>query len=92
MSADKLGRPWATVSQVQVGTVLEADGGFTCMAPGVPMRVVASDGGRLAVPCRDGLHAIDGQLDHDGGDFYVGLYLHPEDADPGAHVARGSDN
>jgi len=71
---DLSGRPYATVASTKAGDVLEADGDFTCMREGAKLTVTDSEDG-LMVPCRDGGHCLDGQIQsEDGTDFYMGLY------------------
>lgn len=62
---------YARVDEVQVGTVLIADGGFTCIKEGA--RLTVSDNNGLRVPCRHyGGHHLDGQLEN--GE-YIGFTL-----------------
>lgn len=76
---DPAGRPYAKVSEVKEGTVLIPGGGFTCgIREGVPVTVQKHKCG-LFIPCDEGLHALEGQLDE--GAFYIGLYLAPAVAD-----------
>lgn len=49
---------------VSPGTVLIADGGFTCMRPGA--KIVRRGPHGLYVRCGCGRHYLDGQLDDDG--------------------------
>jgi hypothetical protein len=70
---DKNGRPWATVDQVKPGSIVEADGGFTCLRKDTE-HLVYSDPDGLVVLCDYGKHHIDGQLD-DTHTYYVGLYF-----------------
>lgn len=74
MCMDKLGRPWAKIDGVEAGTVLWADGGFTCIDPGAKLEVAADEKGRLFVPCSEGRHLLDGQRE-DG--FYLGFHSAP---------------
>lgn len=73
MSRDRQGRKYATVEEVHEGLQLECDDAFTCISTG---RVVTvnKDSVGLFIPCDEGRHYLDGQLDFDGGQFYVGLY------------------
>lgn len=64
--------PFAQIADVHEGTKLIADGGFTCLKAGAAVTVERGADG-LFVPCADGKHFIDGQLDD--GDEYIGLYL-----------------
>lgn len=63
---------YAKESEVKVGTVLVADGGFTCIREGAELTVQDSGTG-LVVRCDCGTHSIDGQLDD--GEVYIGLRL-----------------
>ena len=67
-------RLFAAVSEVKAGDVLEADDGFTCLYDGE--RVEARDDGLgLFVPCTDGQHFLDGQVDDfNGTRRYTGLF------------------
>ena len=56
-------------SDVHPGTMLIADGGFTCIKEGDVLTVEADRNG-MYVPCRDGKHYLDGQVDRG---HYVGL-------------------
>ena len=75
MSRDTNGKAYATVDAVKAGDVLIADGGFTCIDKDAELTVESDPAHGLYVPCRDGKHFIDGQIEHkDGVDFYIGLY------------------
>jgi hypothetical protein len=50
---------------VNIGDVLEADGGFTCIPLGATL-VVSSDEGGFFVPCQCGKHYLEGQMAEDG--------------------------
>jgi len=65
-------KPFAKVSEVKAGTKLKADGDFTCIKENAVLTVEENDGG-LFVPCKEGHHYIDGQLDD--GDEYTGFWL-----------------
>lgn len=72
---DTKGRPWATHADVKEGTVVETDGGFTCLNRGVHKVVKADGKGRLFIDCAVGGHYLDGQCDYKDGDpVYIGLY------------------
>lgn len=62
---------------VKVGDKLVADGGFTCLRKGQVSVVARADKGELFIPCDDGMHCLDGQLEHHGerghDDELVGL-------------------
>lgn len=62
------------LSELKPGDVLIADGGFTCLLNGEACPVKAASSGNLYIPCADGQHFLDGQLDHDG-DSLLGLRL-----------------
>ena len=64
---------FAHIDEVKVGTLLEADGGFTCLRNGEVVEVERHESGELTVPCRDGTHFLDGQLDE--GNEYIGFTL-----------------
>lgn len=70
---------YAKESEVKAGTVLIADGGFTCIPVGAEL-IVKEDAAGLYVDCGDGHHYLDGQLDD--GDVYIGFTLkvsvHPD--------------
>lgn len=71
---DRSGIPWAKLANVKPGTRLRCDDGFTCMRPDV-IKVVETDAaGQPFIPCDDGKHYLEGQLDFEGGDDLVGLY------------------
>lgn len=59
------------INQVSTGTVLIPDGGFDCMLEGCPIKVF-DVGNSLAVPCNEGTHFLDGQID---GENLIGFYL-----------------
>lgn len=63
---------FAKIDDVRVGTILIADGGFSCMDENVRLVVVCDDDGNLSVPCRMGGHDLAGQIEND---HYVGLSL-----------------
>lgn len=74
---DLNGRPYALVSEVVEGTILECDGDFTCLRAG-DQRVVKTVDGRLSIDCDAEGHDLDGQLAIDEEskvEFYVGLYV-----------------
>lgn len=64
--------PWATIAQVGIGTRLVAGDGFTCLAEDTVVTVAEDEFG-LFVPCDEGRHRLDGQLDD--GDAYIGFTL-----------------
>ena len=73
MTTDVNGRKYATVLETKAGSVVQVDEGFTCIETGAQRTVKAGKEG-LYIDCRCGEHYLDGQLDFDGGAFYVGLY------------------
>lgn len=68
---------FAIVVEVTEGTILVADGGFTCIKEGSELTVARDEHGKLYVPCSSGKHYLNGQCDDDSveGAEYVGLYL-----------------
>jgi len=64
---------FATIDQVRVGTILRCDGDFTCMNAGEEKEVQKDADGNLWVPCECGRHGLEGQLDYDNFDTYVGF-------------------
>lgn len=70
MIADKNGRPYAKLSELQVDDPIEIDGGFTCAIAG--RQYVRKDGARLYFKCRDGHHYLDAQADD--GVHCTGVY------------------
>jgi len=67
-------KTFAKVSEVEEGTVLVADGGFTCLKDGDEREAKKGLGGDLYIDCSAGEHYLVGQLD-EGGNEYVGLSL-----------------
>lgn len=82
-SKDKLGRAYAKVADIKVGSVLETDGYFTCMPCSARKIVHEGDEGELYIECTGEddtpdakpceRHSLDGQISDDGL-YYVGLY------------------
>lgn len=64
---------FAKVSEVKEGTHLRADDGFTCIEHGAILKVFRNKNGELSVPCSEGGHSLDGQLEN--GEEYIGLSL-----------------
>lgn len=64
---DKQGRPYAKLSELRAGDVLELDEGFTCMRS----RTVTVQGDELGLyfNCNDGRHSLS-----QATDFLVGMY------------------
>ena len=66
-------RPYADEGSLKAEvSVIEADGGFTCLSNGQRCIVHGEKDGRLYIFCKDGKHYLDGQLDD--GDAYIGIY------------------
>jgi hypothetical protein len=68
---DKAGRPYAKLSELKAGDVVELDGDFTCRAAG-KARLFERDG-NLYFDCSEGGHNIRGQADD--GEHCMGIYL-----------------
>lgn len=67
--------PFAKAAEVEAGSVLKADGGFTCLRAGAERPVEQDDGG-LFIRCRSGKHYLDGQRERTArGVVLVGLAL-----------------
>jgi len=72
------------VNKVQIGTVLVADAGFTCLHDHELCVVNEDSRGELYVRCEEGLHGLDGQYCDRGEhgldyDHYVGFWLKGEE-------------
>ena len=61
---------YVKTNDVEVGTKLKADGGFTCLKQGDVREVREDDTGSKFIECSDGEHHLDGQLN---GEEYIGL-------------------
>ena len=70
-SADVSGRDYVRADAVKAGDLLQADGGFTCIAGGAVLPVKEFDGA-LYVDFADGCHDLAGQDDGDG--ILIGFY------------------
>lgn len=70
-SHDINGVEYAKLSETKEGDVLRCDEGFPCMKPAERIVSKRADG-TLWVPCRSGMHDLDGQCDD--GDHIVGMY------------------
>ena len=68
---DKKGREYARHSILKVGDVVETDDGFDCMSAG-PKTVIQKHN-VLCIQCFEGLHMLDGQLNHNS-DHLIGIY------------------
>ncbi len=74
MSRDKNGRPWAKISQVQAGSVLEPDGGCPCIL--AKTLKVETDNNGLWVQCIHERHYLNAHSDLASCEpTYVGFYL-----------------
>lgn len=71
-TTDTAGRPYAKLSEIQPGDILEADGGFTCMKEGKREKVIKDHDGSLFIACDCGGHHLHGQADD--GEHLIGLY------------------
>lgn len=71
---DKAGRPWAKLSEIKAGELIELDSGFTCARAG-QIQVYARASGELFFYCEDGTHLLLGQADD--GEHLVGIYKIP---------------
>jgi hypothetical protein len=69
-TADTKGRPWAKLSELYAGAMVELDGGFPCHAPG-RVQIQAGEYG-LYFECSDGHHYLIGQADD--GVHCMGVY------------------
>jgi len=56
-------------SDVKEGDVLVADGGFTCIRKGAELTVSSRFSDGLFVPCDEGEHYLDGQLNYETGEL-----------------------
>lgn len=73
MTKDKQRGEYAKVDQLKAGSWVVVDGDFTCLKPWSTVQVY-QDAAGLYIPCHDGNHYLDGQLD-DANKHYVGVYL-----------------
>lgn len=69
-AANTKGRPWAKLSELSAGMIVELGGGFHCHAPG-RVEVKADEYG-LYFDCSDGQHYLIGQADD--GVHCIGVY------------------
>lgn len=81
-TTDHAGRPYAKLSTIRPGTLLQVDGDWSCLPVGAIREVFNEDGAgnsQLCIHCSDGLHMLEGQL-QDDGDTLVGIHnLTPAD-------------
>jgi hypothetical protein len=68
---DLQGRMYAKVVSINEGSFVEADGDFTCLAQGEVSKVHQDNEGHLFIPCSEGRHYLNGQLQEN---YYIGLY------------------
>jgi hypothetical protein len=68
---DTSGRPYAELSKLRAGDLVELDDGFDCAPPGKVM-LHFGKGRRLYFICSHGQHFVDGQADD--GVHCVGMY------------------
>jgi hypothetical protein len=64
-------REYATIEGTNAGDLVQVDSDFTCIKPWLVTKVQADPDGKLFIPCDDGNHYLDGQIDDDS---YVGIY------------------
>jgi hypothetical protein len=57
MPTDYHGRPWAKLSELKEGSLIELDAGFTCAKAGV--QLVLQDQQGLYFICKNGKHYLD---------------------------------
>jgi hypothetical protein len=69
-AADPKGRPWAKLSELSAGMIVELDGGFDCHTPG-RVEVKADEYG-LYFECKGGQHYLIGRADD--GVHCIGVY------------------
>lgn len=67
---DKNGRPWAKLSEVKDGNVIELGNGFSCRTAGKAR--VFSNGKDLYFDCAKGQHFLSGQAND--SEHLVGIY------------------
>ncbi len=64
-------RKFVRVEDAVEGSLVEADGGFTCIKKGTILKIVQDVDGDLCVPCDKGLHGLAGQVEKD---YLIGFY------------------
>jgi hypothetical protein len=77
------------LSELSAGDLVLADDGFTCLKTGA-YTVQADETGRLFIPCDEGHHYLDGQVDFDDPELLVGITktaLVPHDKDAYRYLA-----
>lgn len=70
--ADKIGRAWALVSDLDVGDKVQVDADFSCIPANKTRRTVRADEHGLFLACRGGRHYLESQIGKHGE--YVGVY------------------
>lgn len=69
---DKQGRPWAKLSELKAGDVVEIDSSFTCMTPNQKYTVYEDRKGEFAILCNEGKHWLCGN--EPAPDSIIGVY------------------
>lgn len=54
------------IDDVRPGIRVKADGGFTCITPGAVLTIQVDEEGFPFVPCCEGGHWLNGQIDGNG--------------------------
>lgn len=72
---DTNGREWAKVSEVKEGSIVVPDSDFCGSLAHTNEYTVRKDEHGLFLEAVAGKHYLDGQIDHEEGTHYVGLYL-----------------
>ncbi len=72
---DIKGRPYAKLSKLRPGQLIELNNGFTCTKARTCTIHLDKDN-RLFFSCDDGLHYLDGQADD--GEHCIGVYAHAQ--------------
>lgn len=67
------GRPYAKLSELKAGDLVESDADFTCLRGG-SRHLVCSGSEGLYIHCLGGYHYLVGQLSESDNDSLVGLY------------------
>lgn len=72
---DNNGREWATVSEIKAGSIIIPDSDFCGSLAHTGEYTVKEDEHGLFIEGVIGDHYLDGQIDHEEGTHYVGVYL-----------------
>jgi len=77
MTHDLQNRPYARLSELSAGSLVDLDEHFDCMSQrtGVVLHFDQTENG-LYFTCNHGAHFIDEQLDDDDDDHLIGIYHH----------------